>query len=515
MRIRSGLFLLLLAGLPSLLLADEPTVPHPSLEGVEPLLAEQIVEARELIQSRSEDSEIQQAETWGELGMLYQALEFDDAALAAHRQARRLAPLDGRWPYLIGILLAKDGQGEAALDQFMVARALMPGQAVGAWTRAARVLLELGQNEPARQASEQALALNPDDAAALAVHGEALLALGQAETAIASLTRALTIEPRADRLHYPLAMAHRALGDSEAMQRELERVGRIGVVPDDPVGEFLAAHARGSRIHSLRGREAFQAGDYPAALALFERASQFAPDDPGLWTNLGATQAALGRNAAAITSLQRALELEPENDTARINLAEIHLSEGDQRAAHELLARRGDRLQSSDGRLLRARLGRALGQLDAAATDYLAWLDDRKDLQVWSEAVDVLLRIGRHAEVLELATHPGLNEAGRSTVADLGAELLDRDDASLADLGLASSLAEHLMAVDPSAAHARLRVASLQATRPDCRDAISFLQATLAGDALAPDDRLELQRLVLQLAREPACRDRGSESTIP
>lgn len=480
---------------------------HPSLDGVEPALVEQIQAARQLIEDLNHAPAAELAEAWGEVGMLYQALELNEAALAAYDKAIQIDWLDGRWPYLSGMIEASLGNSERARQRFLIAMALQPGLASSAWTRIGRLLLDSGQADQALVASERALRLDDQSAAALAVHGEALLDLEQYQPAREALELALEIEPRANRLHYPLAMAWRGLGDTEAMQSELAKSGSIGVTPDDPVATYLAEHARGSRLHTLRARAAFQAGDHEAALALFERASKAASDDPIVWTNLGTVQASLLQYEKAITSLQRALELDPDSRTARLNLSDVLIQTERYERAFQVLNDTPESAISNapELRLRRARLGGQLGYLNRAADDYLAWLEQQKDLEVWREALVVLVEAGRHVEALTLATNSGLNATARLQVAQLADSLVTSPSSSLADLALSGSLSAHLIRVEPSADHARLRVKFLLASQPDCQAALRWLIEELNRDDADSAYRHTIQTLSMELARQPRC----------
>ncbi len=502
-----GLLAALLAQMPGHANPSDDAI-HPSLEGVEPALVDQIRGARQLIVELEDAPAAELAEAWGEVGMLYQALELDKAALAAYDRAARIDWLDGRWPYLIGMIEASLGNSEAALRQFLIAMALQPGLASSAWIRIGRLLLDTGQADQALEASNRALAINDQSAAALAVRGEALLALEQYQTAREALQQALEIEPRASRLHYPLAMAWRGLGNIEAMQSELARVGSVGVTPDDPVAAYLAEHAQGSRLHTLRARAAFQAGDHQAALALFDRASKAAPDDPIVWTNLGTVQAHLSRVDEAVASLSKALTLNPGSPTARLNLSNVLIDTERFEQALEVLNETPESTMraAAELRLRRARLARQLGSWDRAADDYLAWLDQQKDLEVWREALAVLIQAARHSEALTLATHSGLNATARQQVAELADSLISSPSSSLADQALAGSLSAHLASVDPSREHARLRVRVLLANRPDCQAALRWLIEELGRDDADSTYLETAQALSMELARQPRCR---------
>ncbi|MEN1727303.1 MAG: tetratricopeptide repeat protein [Pseudomonadota bacterium] len=480
-------------------------VPEPDLEGIEPALGEQIIEARQLIDDNRDAEPSELAAAWGELGMLYQALEYEEEALAAYREAQLINPLDGRWPYLTGMVLAAQGQTEPARLHFTAAIALMPSQATAAWIRIGRLLLDDGQARQALMAAEKALANNDLSAAALAVKGEALLELDQPQAAVEALEAALELEPRADRLRFPLGMAYRALGDRDRMEQELAQAGQVGIGPDDPVGQYLETHARGSRILTLRARRAFGANDLETALSLFQRAAEVDPEDADLWVNLGVTQSASGQTQAALNSLETALMLDPLQLTARINLATLLQAEGRPEAALAVLAAPGVELDGFDALVLRARIAREVDQLDRAAADYLTALDRDKDLQVWREAIEVLLTLNRYEDIVPLATHPGLNAEGLAQVAGLTEALLESETSNMELSALARSLSDTLFERDDSLQHAQLRARAMLTQQADCRSAIQWLTELSQRPDWAGEKASGARSLALALARQPRC----------
>ena len=62
-------------------------------------------------------------------------------------------------------------------------------------------------------------------------------------------------------------------------------------------------------------------GDVPAALELYERATRLQPENAITWRYLGQYQFAVGRRQAAVDSLTRAHELDPNDPLAESWLA--------------------------------------------------------------------------------------------------------------------------------------------------------------------------------------------------
>lgn len=478
-------------------------IPHPPLETLEPAVAEQIRAMQALVSDATDD---ERALRIGELGALYHSLDFEDAALASYREAERLAPADARWPYLRGILHSERGAVELAREGLLEAIALHPELAAG-WARLGRLALDGGDAERALLHFQRALLKQPDAVAAIAGAGEALLALGRNDEAIAQLEQALALEPRANRLHYPLAMAYRGLGDDEAMQTHLAAVGPIGVTPDDPISTFMANAAEGSRVHLQLGNTAYQAGDYAAAVTHFTRATEGSPEAAPPWINLGTAQAALGDVPAARASLERALSLEPDNITARDNLLALLIRAKDPDALPLLEAALETAPDHSELLRQRAQLRRATGDPKGAAEDFRRLTDlDPSDRTAWQGLLITRIEAGDNSAV------GGLFTQARAALGDLGSFEPDLIDAlsvtgktNPAHATLARTLAADLYRREPSADHALRHVRTLLLGQPDCTTASQWLDAEIVSPATDDAHRQALETLQGELHALERC----------
>ena len=79
----------------------------------------------------------------------------------------------------------------------------------------------------------KALDLHPQSPAARAQMGELALARGEHQRAVELLASVLEQVPAANRLHYPLGMAYRGLGQRE---KAMEHLGKVGVVGFETAG---------------------------------------------------------------------------------------------------------------------------------------------------------------------------------------------------------------------------------------------------------------------------------------
>ena len=92
--------------------ADAVAMPFPSTAGGRAGRRPSIVEVQHFLFATLSDAKTptaDRADTYGELGQLYQAYSFDAAATASYRDAEAMAPDDPRWPYYLGGLARRRG----------------------------------------------------------------------------------------------------------------------------------------------------------------------------------------------------------------------------------------------------------------------------------------------------------------------------------------------------------------------------------------------------------------------
>jgi tetratricopeptide (TPR) repeat protein len=104
-------------------------------------------------------------------------------------------------------------------------------------------------------------------------------------------------------------------------------------------GAREAARALLARVHNQEGIERASNGDAEAALFAFRRAAELDPEWSAPLCNLGAAFEIVGRAERAQSSYERALAVDPDNATARFNLARLLRQRGQIGAALALLER--------------------------------------------------------------------------------------------------------------------------------------------------------------------------------
>jgi tetratricopeptide (TPR) repeat protein len=458
-------------------------VPSPSLSGMDPEVAAQLRDARALVDglTAQEGHPEELAGAYGELCRLYHAYGLLEAAAPCYANAARLAPDDFRWPYYLARLAQEGGRMAEAEASYRKALELKPGY-VPALVHLGEVLLAGNRADEAEAVLRQALGgetAEPGSAAAAAALGEVALSRRQYREAVRQLEAALAAAPEADRLHHPLAMAYRGLGEIDKAREHLAKAGRVGVRPADPLTDELEQLRQGETAHLLRGRVAFRFGRFPDAVAELRKAIQARPDSVPARINLAAALMQTGDRKGSEEQLREALKLAPGNGTAHYNLGLLLAQDG--RAADPAEAaghlEEAARIDPKDGaaHLELAQVLEKVGKTAEALAHYeqavgLLPQDERG----WMGQAGLLVRLERYREAKDLleAAYGNLPTSGRIVHA-LARLLAACPDASLRDGARAFDLALKVHAALPTATHTET-VALALAETGRCADAVEW-----------------------------------------
>ncbi len=465
-------------------------IPEPDLSALEPAVADQLRETRaqlERLLGRPDATPASQAEALGELGRVYHAYDLTESAEAAYYDAHLLAPEDFRWAYYLGYLYQQQGRFENAA--VLYGRALEQEQTVAAVIHLAETYVALERLDEAESVLRFALSNAPELPSARALMGEIALSRKEYRLAIDYLEAALEAVPEATRLHYPIALAYRGLGETEKAQEHLALRGEIGVRPADPLIAELEELKRGGRVHVLRGRTAFRAGDFDGAAREFRKAIENDPESVTARVNLGSALGEAGDRIGAMHQFRQVLELAPDNLIARYNLGVMLGLEGEHEEALEHLRAAAD-LEPRDAET-RRELAKAMirtGQGDAAAEEYVRASDLAPfDPDTRLEEVQLLVNLGRWDQALDRmdSTHALLPREPR-VVAAYARLLAAAPELAVRDGERAVELATGLVEAMPTAAHVEVLALALgEAGR--CEEAADWQEKALAAYRQAGD----------------------------
>lgn len=200
--------------------------------------------------------------------------------------------------------------------------------------------------ETAVELISKAIQTAPDNASYHSNLGEAFRALGRFDEATAAYEKALAIDPAFAMAHNNLA---NVLADSGLKEDALARYEKAtALLPDDPEIQLNRANLLMELSRSLEAVEAYR--------NLIEQFPQF----PVVWNGLGLALEALENLEDARQSYEKARDLAPDYEDARVNLERVQWS-----------------IQQAD--LAAADQSRASGDLGAAAPIYQRVLDRQPD----------------------------------------------------------------------------------------------------------------------------------------
>ena len=168
--------------------------------------------------------------------------------------------------------------------------------------------------------------------------GRTALARSDYRGAVDHLARALSVDPRAAAVHYPLALAYRGLGDSASAERHMRLRGPGEIRPPDPLMLELDGLLESAIAYEVRGAKALDDRDWTRAAEAFRRGIEIAPLEPSLHHKLGTALYLGGDPAGAAAEFEAALRLDPHFAKAHYSLGIMHGSNGRPAAAIEHLS---------------------------------------------------------------------------------------------------------------------------------------------------------------------------------
>ncbi len=340
-------------------------VPEVDLRGVDEAVRSQIAEQRDLLDdalaggSPTADNADQLGLLFGEAGQLYLVYDLLPPARACLANASELQPGNFRWRYLLGSAAEHLGQLEDAAAAYEQAAALQPDDPATA-IRLGRVYLESGKHEEARSHYERALELPGAKAAAHFGLGRLAAETDDPAAALEHFRTALREQPRANSLHYHIAIAHRALGNDAESRAAMQLRGEAPVAFADPIAAEIKESATGIGAQLLLGRVALAANAFELAEQRFRDAVRDNPRSAAARRSLASALERIGRQAEAAMWYQEALNLSPEDAALLFHTGRLYNEEGRFQGAAERL-RRAVELEPSFGPAW-VELARSLGE---------------------------------------------------------------------------------------------------------------------------------------------------------
>ncbi len=262
------------------------------------------------------DDPLQTAQAHVVLGNLAEA---DAADRRGHYdKAVELAPRDVDVRRTRGVFLMSEGDIDGAIADIDVAIEEEPDDLRLREMRGLALLVGQRTDE-ARATFDEALEMAPDSSDLLFQRARLLASVGDTDRAMADLDKAIGLAPETAEPLVLRARLHQMAGDGDAARADVERV--LGRQPD---------HAAALE---LRGLLAADRSDYPAAIGDFRRLVRQQPDDAVLVSQLGLLYLADKQPREAIRRFDRALEIDPGLLVALRGRSDAEITVGDHAAA--------------------------------------------------------------------------------------------------------------------------------------------------------------------------------------
>jgi tetratricopeptide (TPR) repeat protein len=301
----------------------------PDLSAMEAPAREQMQARFSSLRSRVEDrasTPEQYAIAYGEMGKLLMAATYLEAAETCYLNAETLAPRDRRWPYYLGHLYKVKGPLEKSAASFERALELAPTD-TATLVSLGDVYLAQGRAGEADPLFRRALAAHPS-AAAWFGSGRAALAKREYARSVSDLNQALTLDPLATAVQYPLAMAYRGVGDLVQAEAHLARRGDTEPRTADPLMRELDDLLQSPEAYNVRGGEALDAGKWELAAEYFRKGLELAPGDPSLRHRLGTALFQMGDAHGAADQFEQVLRTAPGHARSHFSLGVLMNANG-------------------------------------------------------------------------------------------------------------------------------------------------------------------------------------------
>lgn len=281
----------------------------------------------------------QSVKALGELSQLYFSNGYSREAAIILKMLLEKDAMNGRWPYLLGIIEARAEHRETAEIFFATAARLMPDYAP-AQIHHANLLAISGKSEDARRIFERCVILAPQDPRPPFGLAKLDFAQGEERAAIGRLRQTVKVFPKYQETHLMLAdlLAKSGLKQEADEQRAFLYSGQASPPDDDPLVDDAYQFCYDSYRLLALGEVRNLVQEYKGALSYLQRAAQLEPANPEVQEALARTYIGLGRWDEANKTIQLAIKRVGSNELLYTRLSEVLLTQGKGTEAIALLS---------------------------------------------------------------------------------------------------------------------------------------------------------------------------------
>ena len=309
----------------------------PPVAGMSESVAEQMQDryaAVERERTRAPGHDADYAQAYGELGKVLLGANYLDAAEPALLNAATLDSSDMRWPYYLGHLYRSKGAIRESAQQFERALQHRPTD-VPALIWLADAYLSEGRPDEADPLVRRAL--NADSASVAALYQAGRLALARGDHAVCGTPVRGGSRSRSSRRFHSLSARagvsrpwrHTACGATSRTAVAREPYRGTGRSADGGGSE----HCRRTAGVEVRGVEALNRRDWPAAVEAFRQGTALAPRSAPLHHRLGTALAMMGKQDEARREFEAAVAASPGYAKAHYSLGVLLEDRGNDEGA--------------------------------------------------------------------------------------------------------------------------------------------------------------------------------------
>lgn len=447
-------------------------MPEPDLSALPERQREILTEVREEFEkSRSQLVGVYLAEGFAKLSGFYARYGVFPAAYAAIDNAIAVAPEDGRFAYLKGFYLLREGRPADARTQLQAALAL-DQQYLPIRIRLAATEVDLGNLAAAKAVLEPVLKEKPDFVPAAALLADIAMREQRWKDAAVLLRSALKADPSATALYSTLAEALASSGDRQGAADAREQAGPGLPQLADPLADGVFGASAGTVEETALGLAS--AGRHDDAITLITQALAQAPGNAGLLTARARIEADRGQLQAARSTIAEAKSKAADDPTVLFAEGLIAEIGGDAAAAERAYnAALAQNPELADALIARGLLHQRAGR-HAKAYDDFRVAARAVGAAGWQHAAAAGALANRCADVMkDLATARAANPRDGG-IAQIQARVVASCDAATdADHRAALTSAQRLYGLSPHAAHAET-LAMVHAALGQFDDAVDY-----------------------------------------
>lgn len=342
------------------------------------------------------------ARVHGDVGLILMATGHHAAAETSLRNAQALAPSEAKWPYYLGQLFLLTSDRANTLKSFERALELNPTD-LPTIVRLGEAYLDQDRAQDAERLFVKGREIDPRSAAVLEGLGRSALARGDQGRAVEHMEQALALDGDATRLHYPLAVAYRSLGQHEKAEAHLQKRGDGRPALSDPLMQAYYWLVDSAEAHYHRGALAMQAREWASAAELFRRGLALDPENAQLGHALGLALYWMGDGDAAARQFEEVLRRSPDHVETHFNLGVLFAQRRQFRdaLAHFAATSKQDP-DRADAHVGQAEMLRNLGELAASVPHWRRAVElDAANAKSWIEGANALIALERYDEARE------------------------------------------------------------------------------------------------------------------